>query len=131
MKKRIILSFVFTFAIVGISVGFAADGAQDAYGVYAQKVAPLEQQLNFKQAELDAIYANPQPDTAKAQQLYKEIGELKGQLFAAEAELRAQLGESDMSYSGGHHNGYRGHDGYRGRRGGGYIGHGGGRHCGW
>lgn len=143
MKKSMLLSFAFALAIVGLSGSvFAADQAQEAYNAYSQKVAPIEQQLFAKQAELDAVYANPQPDTAKAQQLYKDIAELKGQLFAAQAELRSQVGDSGAPYAGMHHPGefsqgggygnmgHRG-GGYMGHRGGGYMGHGGGHHGGW
>lgn len=157
MKKIMILplSFAFAIAIAGLSgSAFAADQTQDAYNAFNQKVAPIQQQLYAKEAELDAVYANPQPDTAKAQQLFKEIGDLRGQLFAAEAELRSQVGDSGAPYGGMHHpgefsgyndsydgmhhpgefsqSGYRGNRGGNwGHRGGGYMGHGGGHHGGW
>lgn len=151
MKKIMLLplSFAFALAVVGLSgSAFAADQSQDAYNAYTQRVAPIEQQLYSKQAELDALYANPQPDTAKAQQLFKDIGELRGQLFAAESELRSQMGDnvpyagmhhpgefSQGGYGMGHRGGYMGHRGggygYNGHRGGGYMGHGGGHHGGW
>lgn len=108
MKKVMLLplSFAFALAIAGLSgSAFAADQTQDAYNAFNQKVAPIQQQLYAKQAELDAVYANPQPDTAKAQQLFREIGDLRGQLFAAEAELRSQVGDSGGQYAGMHHPG--------------------------
>ncbi len=142
MKKKIMLSlsFVFAFAIVGLAESAsAADQVQDAYAAYNQNAGAIEQQLYAKQAELDALYANPEPDTARAQQLFREIGELKGQLFAAEAELRSQAGDPGVAYSGMHHNGEfsRGGYEYRGHRGamyghrGNYNRHGGGHHGGW
>ena len=142
MKKMMLLplSFAFAFAVIGL-VGSASaeEQSRDAYEAYSQRVAPIEQQLYAKHAELNAVYANPQPDTAKAQQLFVEIGELKGQLFAARAELRSQLGDYDAPYMGMHHQGGfsrggygpMGNGGYRGHRGGGYMGHGGGHHGGW
>lgn len=141
MKKMLSvpLSFAFVIALAGMSgTVFAADQAQDALTAYGQRIAPLEQQLYAKQAELDAIYASAQPDTARAQQLFKEIGELQGQLFAAQTELRAQSGDIDAAYAGMHHpgefsrrGGYMSHrGGYMGHRGG-YMRHGGGHHGGW
>lgn len=132
--KSLSLSLAFAFAIAGVSASaFAADQAQDAYNAYNQKVAPIERQLYAKEAELDALYGNAQPDTDKAQQLFREIGELKGQLFAAEAEIRSQLGNAGASYGGMHHPGEFPQDdyGYRGHRGGGGMRHGGGHHGGW
>lgn len=155
MKKVMLLplSFAFALAIAGLSGSvFAADQARDAYAAYNREVAPIRQQLYAKLAELDAVSANPQPDTAKAQQLFREIGELRGQLFAAEAELRSQVGDSDLPYAGMHHPGevvqggvgmhhpgeYSQSDyGYRGHRGGGWghrggsMRHGGGHRGGW
>ncbi len=103
MKKDSLfsLSLAFVLALAGLSgSAFAADQAQDAYDAYAQKAAPLEQQLYAKQAELNAVSAALQPDTAKAQQLFKEIAELEGQLFAAGVELRSRMGNSRAPYGG-------------------------------
>lgn len=141
MKKMTFLSLFFAVAVAGLTGSiFAADEIQDAYAAYQQKAAPIEQQLYAKQAELDALYANPQPDTAKAQHLFREIGDLEGQLFAAGVELRSRLSDSDTPYMGRHHPGEFSTDGYMGRGmgHGGYMGHrggnmrhGGGHHSGW
>lgn len=136
MNKTLLRVFAFTFAFAMAGIAFAAEQTQDAYAEYNQKVAPVEQQLYAKQAELQALRFSPQPDTAKAQQLFKEIGELRGQLFAARMELRSQAGEAMPPYAGRRHRGeffqgdyeYTGHGGY-------YSGHGmsrhGGHHGGW
>ncbi|MDR2392122.1 MAG: hypothetical protein LBE84_10655 [Planctomycetota bacterium] len=130
MKKTMIFFLPFAFAAASLfGAVFSADRTQDAYDAYGRKAAPLERQLYAKQAELDAVYASPQPDTAKAQQLFREIGELKGQLFAAWAELHAQLGESDAPYAGMPHSGRFGRHGYGYPDRGGYRGHRGGGQC--
>ncbi len=99
MQKQTFLPLAFAFALVAAGLtnaSFAADQAPDAY----QKAAAIEQQLYAKQAELSALSAAPRPDTAKAQQLFREIGELEGQLFAAQAETGLQPGSSGMHHPG-------------------------------
>ena len=64
MKKDSLfsLSLAFVLTLAGLSgSAFAADQAQEAYDAYAQKAAPLEQQLYAKQAELNAVSAALQP----------------------------------------------------------------------
>lgn len=114
MKRNSILflSLVFAvaaaFAVVG-DAARAADGVPEAYG----KIASIEQELFAKQNELNALYNAATPDAARAQQLFRDIGELRGQLFAAESELRAQAGSGAAPYAGMHHPGeFSGYDGY-------------------
>jgi hypothetical protein len=124
MKKTMIVlpAFVFILAVAGLSGAvFAADQAQYDNN---REAASIEQRIFAKQAELDAVYADPQPDVARAQQLFREIGDLKGQLFAAETGLRSRSGDFGAPLAGRHHRGYRG------RRGNGYAGRGGSCHGG-
>lgn len=126
MKKSKLLSLAFAFAVAGLlGSALAADRAEDAYNAYSRKVAPIEQQLYAKEVELDELFGSSRPDTGRVQELYKEIGELKGQLFAAEAEFRAQQGGSGAPAGFGHHPGEFSQGGY------GRMGHGGGHHGGW
>ncbi len=124
MKKLTLLPLCFAFALACLpGAASAADGAQDAYG----NIASIEQQLFAKQAELNALNAEPRPDVARAQGLFREIGELEGRLFAARAELGVtgagfqhpcEFGQGCYGNNGyyGHRYGMRG--GYRGNRGG-------------
>lgn len=90
---KTVMSLVFALAVVGLSgSAFAADAAADPFRSYVEKAAPIKQQLYAKQGELAAVYAAPQPDTAKIQQLFQEIGALRGRLFALRAEIDAQAG---------------------------------------
>lgn len=96
----------------------------------------VRQTLITRQAELDAQMSSPTPDKAKIESLSREIGELRGKMLAARADLRAQLdkeglptayghmgpGYGRMGYGYGmgmHHGGYGhgGHGGYGGRGG--------------
>lgn len=154
MKKSIalFLSFAFVVSMAGVSgSAFAADQGQEAYSEFNQTVLPLRQQMYAKQAELRALRVSPQPDTAKAQQLYGEIADLKSQMFQAQTELRNKYGEAGIAcpgmgvnragwnqqggpaYSGRGNGNYGGGMGYGGGRvhHGGRGHHGGGRHGGW
>lgn len=159
MNKKLIfsLSLAFAVAVIGLSgSALAADAAQDAFNAHNQTVAPLQEQLAGKQAELDALHNSDQRDDAKAKQLFKEIGELKGQLYVAREDLRSKLQEAGVpeggygmhhrgGYGGGYgcgsrfsdggdypaHRGYMGGHGGSMRRGGGHMGGGYGHRGGW
>lgn len=128
MKKTFIASIMFVFALAIFTSGaaFAADDAQAAYEAFSQKSETLQEQLYNKQQELGALFASGQRDEAKVQALTKEIGQLEGQLLAAESELRfklasagVQVGNQGMYHDG---NSYQGAN----RTAGGYNSHGGG-----
>lgn len=124
MKKPVLLSLFLVFALAGLAgFVFAADQAQEA-------IESVERQLYAKQAELDALRADPRPDVARVQQLFSEIGELQGRLFAARAEQPSRPGYSNAYSSAGFFGGGCGfagnRGGYRGHRGGGYGRHWGG-----
>lgn len=109
-KMLLALSLALVVTIVAISenVG-AADAAQDAYTAYSQTVAPLREQLAAKHAELAALHNSDQRDDAKATQLFKEIGDLKGQLYVAGEDHRAKMrevGAPEGGYGMHHRSGY-------------------------
>lgn len=124
MKKVLYpLAFVVALTFIGLPASaMAEDATQQAFETFEQAVAPIQQQLYAKTTELDALLAGSQRDDAKVQQLFREIGELKGQIFIARQELYGKLGDSDSAYAYGRH--HRG--GMRGGYGSGGYGHGGG-----
>lgn len=149
MKKNWMLTLVVAGIIAANGLVAAADStpsAPDAYVDFNQKVTPLRQELYAKQMELDALYNSGTRDDAKVQQLFREIGEIKGKLFVAQSELRSQAGDSGMPYCGMgrgmgmHHGGMGGPGmgprgdmgmGYGGGHGGHRGGYGGGHRGGW
>lgn len=100
---------------------------QSFYNDYDKKAGPLAGRLRAKQAELDALYMQGEPDAAKSQALAKEIGDLQGRLYQLDSEFGAKMRSegyggggygwrhSGRGYghngggwgSGGHHGGYR------------------------
>lgn len=136
MKKAYITSIMFAFALAAFTMtgtASAADGAQAAYEAYNQKAEPLQEQLYNKQQELADQFAGVQRDDAKVQALTNEIGQLEGQLLAAESELRSKLSSAGVQLSnrGMYHDGnpYQGNAGGYNSHGGGHesYGHRGGR----
>ena len=144
MSKRRVFPVLWAVALVmGTASGavFAAEPAQETYSELEQKAVSVRRQLYAKETELDALYAGNELDSDKARQLFRDIGELKGQLFAVQAELRAKFGEPGARYGdmGMYHRGafgqggggcpgrmgYGGHMGYRGNMMGGGRHHGG------
>lgn len=114
MHKKILLSLSLAFAMAIVALpgsALAADAAQDAYNAYNQAIAPIREQLASKHAELGAMRDSEQRDDAKAKQLFKEIGELKGQLYVAQEDLRAKLREAGVP-EGGYGMHHRGGTGY-------------------
>lgn len=111
MYKKLLLplSLAFAVAIVAVSGNAgAADAVQDAYTAYSQAVAPLREQLAAKHAELAALHNSDQRDDAKAKQLFKEIGDLEGQLYVAREDHRVKMREAGVPEGGYgmHHGGY-------------------------
>lgn len=70
--------------------------AQQIYNELAQKSANVQQGLDMKQGQLDQQLASPNPDKGAIKRLSREIGELRGQLLAAQAEARAKLAQSGI-----------------------------------
>ena len=104
-----------------------ATKAQELAASHSKAMAPLVQQLNTKQMELDSQLNSATIDMAKIETLSKDIGALQGQIYASDISFNAQLmkeglpsygcQERSMGYGSGH-------------RGGHGSGHGGG-HNGW
>lgn len=86
---------------------------QDAQKIFNQYNASMEaarQQLAAKQYELNALLSSPKPDKDQIQALSREIGELRGQMLANRADVRAQLQQRGLpSDFYGNHHGYRHH----------------------
>lgn len=55
------------------------------------------QTLAAKRQELDAHLASPNPDPARIESLSREIGELRGKMLAARAQIRSQLAQKGLS----------------------------------
>ena len=102
-------------------------GAYDAMMKdYYSRVSPIQDKLNAKGIELDALSRNPNAKPETISKLANEVAELRSQLRAErmtlgdemEKELGVQPGRGMMGNGMGYHNG--------GRHGGGHGGHGGG-----
>ena len=101
-------------------------GAYDAMMKdYYSRVSPIQDKLNAKGIELDALSRNPNAKPETISKLANEVAELRSQLRAErmtlgdkmEKELGVQPGRGMMGNGMGYHNG--------GRHGGGHGGHGG------
>lgn len=154
-KKLAVLALacgmVFGMASIGEAAGpMGPDYGCPAYGmqltpeqmekarkIFTDNYAGMEstrQALAAKRAELAAQLDSPAPDRAKIESLSREIGELRGKMLSARAEVRANLAReglptdfygSSAPQRGYEYGPYRGwHHGY-GRH------HGGGWHHGW
>ncbi len=129
-KLLFTLSFAIALSVLGNSSAvMAADSAQEAYASFQQTAIAIDRQLYAKQAELDSLMANNQGTSPRVQELFKEMGELQGQLFAARAALGDTLNKSGNSAYAGRGRFPRGGMGFGGCCSGGYGGGYGG--CGW
>ena len=96
--------------------------AQELITEHRTTVAPLEQQLNAKQAELNVQLYSAEPDKVKIEAISKDIGAIQGQIYTSAASLHAQLAKEGIPT-----NGRQGNQGVaRGHGGGCGGGHGGG-----
>lgn len=80
--------------IPGYGRQITPDQAAQAKQAYADNLAKMDsarKQLTVKRAELGAELSSMNPDTAKIESLSREIGELRGKLLSARAELRSKL----------------------------------------
>lgn len=55
------------------------------------------QTLNAKRAELDSLLASPNPDSARIEELSRDIGQLRGKMLAARAGVRSELAKKGLS----------------------------------
>lgn len=130
------IALAFALAIAGFAgAAIAADSGnewQTAYDAFNKTADTVGPQLDAKHMELANQLNSANPDKSRIQELYKEIGDLQGQLAAARVDLQgpAQMGYAPRGGYGMHHGGGmgmgRGGYGHRG-----YMGHGGGHHGGW
>jgi type II secretory pathway pseudopilin PulG len=101
--KNIMAAFALLFALAAFGfppAGASADSAQNAqnaYDAFLQTATQIESQLYAKQAELNSLVANNQGTSPRVQELFKEIGELRGKLFTARAELDKTINPSGNS----------------------------------
>ncbi len=97
--------------------------AQELISAYRTAVAPLEQQVNAKQAELQALLYSATPDKSRIEAISKDIGAIQGQIYASEASLNAQLTKEGIPVDGPQGNRQMAHGyGHRGGHGGGHGG---------
>lgn len=54
------------------------------------------QALTEKRAQLDAELASPNPDRNKIESLSREIGDLRGKMLSARAQVRAELAKKGL-----------------------------------
>ena len=96
MNKKTFLALACVIALGAAGMASGADSAQPQgqtdYEAYMQTVNGIRQQLFAKQAELSALSRSGARDDAKAQQLFTEIGELRGRLYVAESDFRDKTG---------------------------------------
>lgn len=138
--------------------GLSPEQMRQAQKIFDENFASMDatrQELAAKRAELNALLASPNPDRGKIERLSADIGQLRGKMLAARADVRAKLqqqglpadfygpngprgwgygpnpgwGCPGMMWDNGHRgwHGYRGGPWHHGPRHGG-RGHGG---CGW
>lgn len=74
--------------------------AQQLDAAHYSVVDPLARQLAAKEAERYAELASTTPDRARIEAISKDIGELQGKLYAAEASYSADLAKAGISGAG-------------------------------
>lgn len=129
--RTMTLTLLFVSILVASGSAFSTDAAQDAYSKFESTVSAVQQQLYAKQTELNALMANNQAQSPRVQELFREIGELEGQLYIARTELHSSLDASGVGAYPRRGMPFRGGPGY-GCCGGGYGRpglNGGGRYC--
>lgn len=96
--RNVTLAFLFALVVIASGSAFAEDVVQDAYAKFETTTSSLQQQLYAKQTELDTLIANNQAQSPRVQELFREIGELRGQLYLARTELQSTLNSSGGVY---------------------------------
>lgn len=74
-----------------------ADAAREIIDSNYAKLGGTLEALAAKRDELDALLASPNPDGARIESLSREIGELRGKVLAARAQIRSQLAQKGLS----------------------------------
>ena len=78
-----------------------APAQQNIYNEHLKVIAPLQQQILAKQAEISAQYAGDKPDAGRIQALTADLGTLNAKMYAEQSALHAQLVKSGMPNSMG------------------------------
>lgn len=79
--------------------GLTAQQEQEAQKIFVDNYAEMEatrQALAAKRMELDQQLASPSPDKGKIERLSREIGELRGKMLSARADVRAKLNQKGL-----------------------------------
>ncbi|MBQ9451841.1 MAG: hypothetical protein IJU65_00905 [Desulfovibrio sp.] len=98
----------------GYGYGYGCDGpmgmtdeqvanVRQLHRTHWEKTQPLMQERFAKLAELDHLYAaGAKDDDAKVQAALKDLRNIDGKLYAAEADMLRQMGEKGVPYRGRH-----------------------------
>lgn len=70
--------------------------AREIIGRNFANVESSRQALNAKRQELDALLTSPNPDASRIESLSREIGELRGKMLSARAQIRSQLAQKGL-----------------------------------
>ncbi len=108
--RNVTLALLFVSILAASGSAFAADAVQDAYTKFEATASSVQQQLYAKQTELNSLMANNQAQSPRVQELFREMGDLEGQLYVARSELHSKLNASGggayprpgMTFRGGH-----------------------------
>ena len=102
------------FAAAQPGYGYGCDGpmgmtdeqvanVRQLHRTHWEKTQPLVQERFAKLAELDHLYAaGAKDDDAKVQAALKDLRNIDGKLYAAEADMLRQMGEKGVPYRGRH-----------------------------
>lgn len=79
--------------------GLSPEQMQQAQQIFNESFASMDgtrQTLAAKRAELNALLASPNPDKGQIERLSTEIGQLRGKMLAARADVRAKLQQQGL-----------------------------------
>lgn len=79
-----------------------APAQQNIYNEHLKVIAPLQQQILAKQAEISAQYAGDKPDAARIPALTADLGTLNAKMYAEQSALHTQLVKSAMPNNTGY-----------------------------
>ena len=111
--------------------------ARTVYGEYQNTLESLYSQMRGKQGELEALRYSENRDDARAQALFREMGEIEGQIYSVYTEMHDKMADRGLpvgnmgpgfcrymdKVSGNGYYGY-GHNGHRGYMNANYNGYG-------
>ena len=70
--------------------------ARAVYGEYQNTLESLYSQMRGKQGELQALRYGDAQDEAKAQALFREMGEIQGQIYSIHAEMHGKMADRGL-----------------------------------